>query len=126
MLDKESVHIKYTFKYIILKIYPLSLRISSGSNLCKGTLTWILLPLSPRSMRLPIHFTTSPSYLVTFSLLFNCDLFESPDPGHGTNFVRGQDRIVGIYNFVVVSTSLVFLIYCSLCRRARIFIRRCF
>ena len=51
-LVRKSLVLVHTFIYIHSNIYfrnvPLILRISSGSNLCKGTLTFILLPL-------PVH-----------------------------------------------------------------------
>ena len=50
---RQELVLVHTLIYIhsniyFLKIYPLILRISSGSNLCKDTLTFILLPL-------PVH-----------------------------------------------------------------------
>ena len=49
MLARETLLLVHTLIYIHSNIYfrnfPLILRISSGSNLCKGTLTFILLPL---------------------------------------------------------------------------------
>ena len=48
-LAKQALVLVHTLIYIHSNIYfknfPLILRISSGSNLCKGTLTFILLPL---------------------------------------------------------------------------------
>ena len=49
---RQALVLVHTLIYIHSNIYfrnfPLILRISSGSNLCKGTLTFILLPL-------PVH-----------------------------------------------------------------------
>ena len=47
-LARQALVLVHTLIYIHSNIYfrnfPLILRISSGSNLCKGTLTFILLP----------------------------------------------------------------------------------
>ena len=50
MLARQTLVLVHTLIYIyiqiyILEIFPLNLRVYSGSNLCKGTLTIILLPL---------------------------------------------------------------------------------
>ena len=75
----------YTFKYTFFRILPLTLGILSGCNLCKGTLTFILLPLliyvpSGETLNTIHHFkslfTPNVQIRVTLSLL-NCSLFMS-------------------------------------------------
>ena len=50
-LVRKSLVLVQTLIYIYIQIYiyfrnfPLNFKVSSGSNLCKGTLTFILLPL---------------------------------------------------------------------------------
>ena len=115
-LARQALVLVHTLIYIHSNIYfrnfPLILRISSGSNLCKSTLTFILLLLpvhdpigetsnalhhflSPFSQNVQIRvtltllncdlFTLSVQFLVTLSL-FQLRPFHigCPDPGHST------------------------------------------